>query len=83
MSANPLEKYAPPQDKVQDSFAATELAYNILESLRLYSDNSDCRLFSAMLAGEARSFIWADQTSVIEKLRVSMIILFVSCLCVV
>lgn len=57
---------------MQDHFAATELAYNILESLRLFSDNSDCRLFSAMLAGEARSFIWADQASLIEKLRVSV-----------
>lgn len=47
-----------------------ELAYNVVEALQLYVDNSDCRLFSAMLAGTERVFIWADQTSLIEKLRV-------------
>lgn len=58
------------QDKMQDAVAAAELAYNIVEALRLYADNSDCRLLSAMLAGDVRPFIWADQNSLIEKIRV-------------
>ena len=58
------------QDKMQDAVAAAELAYNIVEALRIYADNSDCRLLSSMLAGDVRPFIWADQNSLIEKIRV-------------
>ena len=61
---------------MQDAVAAAELAYNIVEALRLYADNSDCRLLSAMLAGDVRPFIWADQNSLIEKIRVYCFIFF-------
>lgn len=53
--------------------AAAELAYNIVEALRLFADNSDCRLLTSMLAGSVRPFIWTDQNALIEKIRVSLL----------
>jgi hypothetical protein len=59
---------------VRDHFAAVEVAYNIVHALKRHSaSNQDCKLFSAMLAGEIQFAIWVDRVALVEKLRVSLV----------
>jgi len=61
------------KDKVKDHRLAIELAYNIIESLRTHSsENSDFRLFAAVLEGQLPSAIWFDQLNMLSKLRAVM-----------
>jgi hypothetical protein len=59
---------------VRDHFAAVEVAYNIVHALKRHAgSNQDCKLFTAMLAGEIQFAIWVDRVAMVEKLRVSLL----------
>ena len=45
-----------------------EIAYNLIDSLRKYAFDSDCRIFLAVLNGEVSEDIWHDQKLLLQEI---------------
>lgn len=45
------------------------MSYNILDAVKRFSSLSDCRMFTAVLEEKLPIEIWADQNSVLDRIR--------------
>ena len=49
-----------------------EIAYNLIDALRKYAFDSDCRIFLAVLNGEVSEDIWQDQKLLLQEIAEEM-----------